>query len=68
MLHILMRRRILKEHGPLSRRVLSFLRGARLSVKLGSCQQGGVLVHKVCNNPINPESKGNYCALTSSSN
>lgn len=38
------------------------------SVKFDKCQQGRVLVHKGRNNHLNPESKGNYHALTGFSN
>lgn len=52
----------MKEHILLSRRSLCFS-GARLTVKLGKCQPGRVLILKVRNSHINPESKGNYHAL-----
>lgn len=52
----------MKEHILLSRRSLCFS-GAGLTVKLGKCQPGRVLILKVRNSHINPESKGNYHAL-----
>lgn len=41
----------------LSRRSLCLVNGVRLIVKLGKCQPGRVLILKVRNSYINPESK-----------